>query len=77
MDEKDIDVYELFRKYDKKKKNSLKEDDFDQLLLSLNPKLGKAELSNLFCAFDSNRNKEIEFNEFYTKLCKIGETVKI
>lgn len=62
MEEKDIDTYDLFRKYDTKKKNSLKEDDFNKLLLSLNPKLGKEELTELFTTFDSNGNKEVEFN---------------
>lgn len=67
-----INIGELFSKYDKSDDKQLDINEFSRLLKKVDPELTQEELSFTFTIFDKNNDQNITFNEFFQTLQEIS-----
>ena len=75
IDEKQINLDEMFGKLDLTKSDALGKQEFRSLIKSLDGEISDEDIPKIFTEFDMNEDGAISLSECKSKLCKISQVV--
>ena len=80
IQQKKIDMFDLFfhrQKLQSTQEAALNHEQFNNIMLHLDPSLNETTLDELFIDFDINKDGMISYTQLYAKLCKINRIIMI
>lgn len=70
LEEKDIDLFYLYKKFKQNKQEKIFKEEFEDLILSICSDFSMEDINKLFLYYKSGSRISLETEQFYERFCK-------